>query len=138
MQERKKYTIELTAGQAEKMQQIINMIDPANDVKFEEVEEEIDEREEAIKSIECMVERCTIGCTKEDCNMCEFNTHISEIKVRQIAIKHIQGYKVVMEWLDKAIREYGDNPIVSTSILNLYFKFKEKMEKEFDINSEVK
>ncbi len=138
MQERKEYKLNLTQLQAKKLQQLLEMTTFANDVKLEEIPEvkaEIDERKEVIKSIKCMVNRCTIGCTEEDCNMCEFDTDISEIKVQQIAIKHIQGYKEVKEEID---RMKCDNP--TTNYWKGFYKgaasVGELMEEKFDISED--
>lgn len=53
MQERKEYKLSLTQQQAEKLQQLINMTSFTNGVELREIKEEVNERWETIKCIEC-------------------------------------------------------------------------------------
>ena len=101
MQERKKYTVELTAEQFDKFQTLITLDNCTRDIVFEEVKEEvkIDEREETIKSIKCYMQNCNKEL--EDCWLCQYNSSLTQHRVNEIALKHIQGYKNVMRWINE-------------------------------------
>ena len=133
MQERKKYTVELTAEQFDKFQTLITLDNCTRDIVFEEVKEEttIDEREEAIKYYKCWA-KCIDGCY-EDCKQCEYNENMDTERVQEIALKHIQGYKDIMKWLyaqaeKQAVNDWekGNKNAVIVTIQN--------MEQVFDIS----
>ena len=129
MQKRKEYKMTLTQAQAEKMQQLINMTSFAKNVKFEEVEEvkEIDEREEAIKYFESWRE------IDEGCYGC--SSDMDTAKANRIALKHIQGYKNTMRWINEERIEALKNG--NYYLANNFETFEKAMKEEFDI-SEVK
>lgn len=130
MQERKKYTMELTQQQAESLQKLINATSFVSEVKFEEVKEvaeEVDEREETIKSIKCYMQSCDKGY--EYCNGCQYDTSLSQHRVNEIALKHIQGYKNTMEWINEQLIKTTD-----LYLINHLKAFRNIMLKEFNIS----
>ena len=134
MQERKKYTVELTAEQFDKFQTLITLDNCTRDIVFEEVKEEvkIDEREETIKSIKCYMQNCNKEL--ENCPSCHYNSSLTQHRVNEIALKHIQGYKKFKEeWLDLLI---CDEP--TSDFLKGYYKaiadVRKRMIEDFDIS----
>ena len=132
MKERKKYTVELTAEQFDKFQTLITLDNCTRDIVFEEVKEEIDEREEAIKYYECEIKSIN-GC-REHCYECLYDVNMEKLQAFKIALKHIQGYKKFKEeWLDLLI---CDEP--TSDFLKGYYKAiadaRKRMTEDFDIS----
>ena len=133
MQERKKYTVELTAEQFDKFQTLIILDNCTRDIVFEEVKEEttIDEREETIKYFKCWA-KCVDGCY-EDCKKCEYKEDMNENRANEIALKHIQGYQRVVKWLG-SLKNINPSSDYVKGFYKAIEEVKTRIEKEFDIS----
>ena len=123
------YILSLTEAEKESIEKLVNLF---SETKFEllEVKEKIDEREETIKSIKCYMQNCNKEL--EDCWLCKYNSSLTQHRVNVIALKHIQGYKNVMKWINEERIEALKNG--NYYLANNFETFEKAMEEEFDIS----